>query len=708
MGISGLNTFFDNNPHLSRPYELHDTKVVIDGNNLANTLYFDCGADCVHNGDYSRYAMLVKDYFLLYLQCDIEPIVIFDGGYDRTDCKLGTVIKRTSRRLKYSVRISKQLFASGNVLPILAIRVFKDVLQEMGIRCAQCPFEADAEITAIANHYQCPVISKDSDFYVFDITAGFIRLDYIDVNVQKKDQGGQSYCFLKCVIYHVDSFLSLFPGVEKCVLPLFSTLMGNDFVDEFVFNNFFLNTQFPSVEFKNLQLGERHKQMIGLLLWLKHRDVSSATEEVLMHIKEREKMSVKKLMEQAIDAYKFENSDFLNYFDQVSCSCTNSNAPQLYTSKNNTLPTWFSEQFCEMNVCPFLLNAVCLRRVFLLSQVENTALVSTYTCSLYIRQVLYGLLLSLDGVSESNAPRNCIEEYDRVGETLQQISVKPVFLLEGFGDLPKLSEEQMDTATARRIVLYTLGEQRKFLRSLPDFLQLFVMSVRYYLRNCSPKPSEDFFDTFLFVVVYLSIAEPLIPEHLQSSNHASFDYQKFSCEDFRNVPILDMIENITPSNALFLRRKLKAHLQKQIKGHHLILPIVHSYGQLQGCLNFALMLNELVGSPFETPRIHTIISGTLTHSLTKEVMEQELPNLFIHDALGPDSTLDHLFQKLKKKVLKNLPADCLKLRKKKRNAAKNSPKLHSQSQKTSVVGWTNKFDALRYGTGANSSANVFI
>lgn len=33
----------------------------------------------------------------------------------------------------------------------------------------QCPFEADREIACLALQWNCPVLTNDSDFYIFDL-----------------------------------------------------------------------------------------------------------------------------------------------------------------------------------------------------------------------------------------------------------------------------------------------------------------------------------------------------------------------------------------------------------------------------------------------------------------------------------------------------------------------------------------------------------
>ncbi len=53
---------------------------------------------------------------------------------------------------------------------------------ELGIKFFKCCFEADSQIAALANKWDCPVVSIDSDFYILDIKKGLITLENFRVS----------------------------------------------------------------------------------------------------------------------------------------------------------------------------------------------------------------------------------------------------------------------------------------------------------------------------------------------------------------------------------------------------------------------------------------------------------------------------------------------------------------------------------------------
>jgi len=104
MGIRGLSTYFSNRDLFFENVQLSDTKVVIDGNNLRFALYKWCpGLNHCFTGDYDKYDRYVQFFFGQLLACKIQPIVVFDGGYEKNDQKLNTVVHRLTEQTKNAV-----------------------------------------------------------------------------------------------------------------------------------------------------------------------------------------------------------------------------------------------------------------------------------------------------------------------------------------------------------------------------------------------------------------------------------------------------------------------------------------------------------------------------------------------------------------------------------------------------------------------------
>lgn len=607
---------------------------------------------------YSRYGTAIKKYFSSYLECNIKPIVIFDGGYDKSDRKFRTILMRSKDRLNLTQQIIKYGDCGGGVLPINAKIVFRDVLSELGISFAQCDFEADDQVTSLANHYNCPVLSNDSDFYIFNIISGFIRLSSVDVTVvETTNEEGGSFKFLKCDIYYIDNFLSYFPGIDKNVLPLFGTLVGNDFVNSRDFANFFSSIQFPKQKSRGLRVNQRQKKIIGLLSWLAHCDLKEGINQVLLYSKKERREHVKSLIDRSVNGYKTQKCNLtfiidgkLEELEKVFESETN-----LKTPCNHILPIPFVTAFHLGTIQPFFLNIINLHRTFLPAQVEDISLESSYVCSRYIRQIIYGILLQhsiVDTKAHNEECLSAIQEYDRRSGRIYKDMVIPIFTLSNGNRLPMLNDlYTMEKDDLKSLLSYVLVQDTIYLQSVPGSLQLLLGCVNYWLKNCSPKPREELIYALIINIIYFQVIlkKTKKTENDDSSNGKTQDTSH----------IASIINIITEKEAQFAAPNVKKYFHKPVlnRGNPLILHVIHNFSQLQTCILFSLYLNMLLHSPLEFPKLHEMFVGTLLYNLTKDLLSRPFPDLFISELLGRQSKLNELYVILKSKIFEGVPAD---------------------------------------------------
>ena len=103
---------------------------------------------------------------------------------------------------------------------MLAIEVFQQTLCELGVSLYVVDGEADAMIVQIANHYSCPVLSSDSDFFIFNVENGYILMDHF-------------YCDTSPItvdVFHVRAFKEQFSFVDENLHLIIPAIMGNDFL----------------------------------------------------------------------------------------------------------------------------------------------------------------------------------------------------------------------------------------------------------------------------------------------------------------------------------------------------------------------------------------------------------------------------------------------------------------------------------------------
>ena len=79
--------------------------------------------------------------------------------------------------------------------------------------------EADTEIASLAYVWNCPVLSNDSDFFIFDIKAGYIPFEFLEWN---------SSSLTASVFYRQK--LASHHRIRAELIPLWASLAGNDYV----------------------------------------------------------------------------------------------------------------------------------------------------------------------------------------------------------------------------------------------------------------------------------------------------------------------------------------------------------------------------------------------------------------------------------------------------------------------------------------------
>ncbi len=265
MGVHGFTSFMANT-YLDRTLEhlhLKNCHLLIDANSLVHKFHRANNLQPFYGGNYDKLLAKLTDLFLLFRKCRIEPIFLFDGSQSPDDRKLHTKLRRAQQRLKeacasLSEHTKKKtislesLISAGTypvlngLLPINALMVCLDLVKAHKFMYYQCTFEADYELACLSNALQCPVLSSDSDFYVYDLQYGYISSDFMELNIERlkgevndRMADGMVECYLPVKVYRLENFLAAFNFkrggeralLQKSMLPIFAVLMGNDFVD---------------------------------------------------------------------------------------------------------------------------------------------------------------------------------------------------------------------------------------------------------------------------------------------------------------------------------------------------------------------------------------------------------------------------------------------------------------------------------------------
>lgn len=636
MGILGLTTFVNCNPRLTMEFPLHSTRIVIDGNSLYHFIYEDTYLDFYHGGDYDQYAIEITEFFRLLHSCNIELYVVFDGGNDPKDMKFQTLQERMKQKLENAKRIAYRLRGRKRVMPILAFNTFKAVLKKLSIPFAVCEFEADREIAMLANTLNCPVLSNDSDFFIFPLTGGFISFKNITFNLQEiKRENNSVEHFLPARLYHVDNLLQFFPSLGKEVLPLLAALLGNDYIDKDMFQSFHDSIQSNECETQFWKNSSDDKRTPRVVLWLEGlKSYSEGIKEIMSKAESQNVKTISSALKITIEAYQTNatetESSLYSYFMGKGDIGDN----QIKGVNGSVIPMWYLSHHRKGLISPNCLDIITSHRKFLSPQVEDqNSLDSSYQSSVNLRKYMYGILLSEDNADfETNGAQGlvanmkcAVEEFDRRGDTIISQHISPATYS---GKLPKLSDIPDLSQNERKNLLRGILTIPRFnIDHMTTDLELILGIVIYWIKNSQQKVTISHLQSVLVCLIMLKVKWALLYP-------ASTGYEK----NLIAAAVMGIKTKILKTVNAKLSEYTKYRTSRVDCG------LIHGFAQFQTCIMATMHLNSLLLDPFPCPYIPHIFSGTFLYNVCQELHTRRNPNQFIYEMLSNNPNLQQIYQ----------------------------------------------------------------
>ena len=676
MGVHGFTSYVDSNQHFLQDHRFHDSKIVIDGNNLYYFLYYYCHVRYQFGGDYDQYFRKVIEIFQTLKACNIEPFVVFDGGYEADGRKLRTVIYRAEERIHLAGLIVNG--KRGKVLPVLAYETFKMALDFIGVPHATCDFEADSQLVTLANLWNCPILSNDSDFFIFNLKAGLIILDYVDFRITygEDEETHTRFPYIPTQLFHIEHFVNSVKGVNKSCMPLFATLVGNDLVDARVFEPFFSQLKYCQKYKKKKLTSNKFSKMVAILNWLKHNNnITDAIESVLAHFNSEHRNRVLKIITRSVDSYAdpevFDSFDLQKYFEGDSRAEAALNNEHCKAYNRTSLPVWFVQSLRCGDHCGFYIqNSVVLHRVIQQTQVEDLRNPSTYIMSERIRKVMYGILLKEDLTSlkdeRPTLKAQTVEEYVRKCKHFVKTPVTPIMKLPEYGSLPGLSDVPCCSLTRRRqIVMESVSVSADFVNLFSRDLQLFMEAVIFWLNNSKPNITRHHLDAVLVCIIFLHAKAKLQHScsgqqtaglsllHTNQGNDEDSSVSDVS-QSAGQLSVSESCDVATEKELGMVCSNLCKHhrdMQKVTNTNPIEPEITHGFAQLQACVLDVIHLNHVLQYPFSKPALPKLMNCTFLYNFCRDLRSRVDSNHCIQGMLIRDSPLADLFTKMQAAIL---------------------------------------------------------
>ena len=106
------------------------------------------------------------------------------------------------------------------ILQILSLEVFSSTVTELGLQLCVADGDGDETVAKLANFYSCPVLADDSDYFIFNLKAGYIPLDMLDFESEP----------VRVKIYMIEMFAQKFDFAQTSLCFAIPAIFGNDFV----------------------------------------------------------------------------------------------------------------------------------------------------------------------------------------------------------------------------------------------------------------------------------------------------------------------------------------------------------------------------------------------------------------------------------------------------------------------------------------------
>ncbi|KAL7752061.1 hypothetical protein RI367_002590 [Sorochytrium milnesiophthora] len=242
MCVSGSTSWVARHPHLGAPAALpRGTRLVIDVMAWLHQLYFEAIEWMLAGNPRQFQALLKRQLQEIAANKDVQVVAyVFDGARNHSG-KQTTKGERDQRRMTSSMAAVQHLCGSGPfrlvngklhpslelshaVLPCSTLDVALTTMNAMELPVVVAADEADGVNAAIARRDGAMVVSRDSDFFIFDVPAGYVPIDSWS---WAKD--GDGVFRMRGTVYQ-PARLARHLGLPIALLPLFASLLGNDSV----------------------------------------------------------------------------------------------------------------------------------------------------------------------------------------------------------------------------------------------------------------------------------------------------------------------------------------------------------------------------------------------------------------------------------------------------------------------------------------------
>ena len=481
-------------------------------------------------------------------------------------------------------------------------------------------------IANLAIQENCPVISNDSDFFIFNVD--FILLSSIELSHFSNED------YIECQMFKRQKMLDHYDISSVELLQLVAAFIGNDYISPEIFDKVFMNIKLVN---KRRDMSERHRKIRSLLTCLsKETCPKNAVNRLLGFLPEKERQMIKEKIFQLMATYNGKGNQTI-ISEDFTC---------YYGEK---FPLWFEEEYHSCQLPNWFLSIACSRKYFLPSLVEPKEKPSVHTCCLDLHNLLIKILTQDEGRKDFHS----VKVYGRIKSSfgiMENVEVNNNEL-EADCSLHRLRDK---SDSERRLLLKELLAphlEADLLAAVPPHLTLLVLVFNFWSLSS--------------VVSSVEVKSVLLCHFLLTEVDPKVNYLR-NCKRLRAMADNEADDDVKAAAKLYYLFHMEESMKTNTRKYEP--DIVYKLSQFQAILWVTNALNQLLGGLYKPPRISEVINCTfifnciLNHS---KVFRKEFLPLSLEDK----------FESLCSKIL-----PCLKLLDDKNTKISSGRKKRSKKQ----------------------------
>ncbi|KAI1283172.1 Protein asteroid -like protein 1 [Halotydeus destructor] len=612
MGIRNLAGFIAENKWIMDRHDLKNTKLIVDGQAVQRFLLDNCNRvkrSAEYGCNYVDFANAVRKFFNDLKKVNIEPYVILAGGKNPKLAKQG----KQTRLLKVNATFNRYVHQDHDakqLKPILAARVLAEVVEEMGIPCARTLFDEEGDMVEVANELNCPVLSNDSDFFMFDIKHGFIFLRnlYYDPNSE------QLLDHVKCLLYFRSSFVKAFNNLDVRTLPLFCIIAGNGARpriddDDVIFE--------AAKRLGRYDLGRPPKQFTAgyyvnrrifqILRWLEGKSLERAVDEFCFKVPDYERV----IRTAVDDTVHFQDGHqamgcLLQHLEGVECDKDHS-----YTFEDKVLSDTHVRQIMNNDLSSSVVDIFFSDNIFAPPQAEDFEQESSFDVSVDLLKCFKNMLRS----DEKERSMITISKWQKSKVTGKiEIHEDNLFIL------PNTNIAELDLPTMDQISEMPAEFKVLLAHSILQATQTSIELIKCALSELVAVTELQVRDQLLVLILLLKYTLS------KQKEEQELLFQKFACAQLAIAIYCLTGETVGCTQEQFKKNEIPSCVYRK--------EIAHCYTQLKSVTKMFFQINGLLGRPLSVFPVSKVYNGVLVYNLVDHEVVQSSKLLELFNCSG--------------------------------------------------------------------------